>query len=47
MVSQESVSPQEAIVDDLLAVEHTFSCGLCWLCRFAKALSTELAGDAR
>lgn len=47
VANQESLSAQQELVEDLLAVVHTFSCRLYGLRRYEKALKDELAGDER
>ncbi|MFD4761898.1 IS607 family transposase [Streptomyces sp. NPDC058439] len=47
VANQESLSPQEEMVQDLLAIVHTFSCRLYGLRRYEKALKDELAGGGR
>jgi putative resolvase len=42
--NQEPPSPQQELVEDLLAIVHTFSCRLYGLRRYAKTLKDELAG---
>lgn len=38
VASQESLFPQQELVEDLLAIVHTFSCRLCGLRRYEKEL---------
>jgi predicted site-specific integrase-resolvase len=47
VVNQESLSPQEEMVADLLAIVHTFSCRLYGLRRYEKTLKDEFAGGGR
>lgn len=48
VANQESLSPQQELVEDLLAIVHTFSCRLYGLRRYEKTLKDDLAaGDAR
>lgn len=47
VANQESLSPQEEMVQDLLAIVHTFSCRLYGLRRYEKALKDDLAGGPR
>jgi predicted site-specific integrase-resolvase len=47
VANQESLSPQQELVEDLLAIVHTFSCRLDGLRRYDKTLRDELAGGAR
>lgn len=44
MASQESLSPQQELVEDLLAIVDVFSCRLYGLRRYEKQLKTEGAG---
>ncbi|SMD20637.1 Predicted site-specific integrase-resolvase [Kibdelosporangium aridum] len=46
VVNQESLSPQQEMVEDLLAIVHTFSCRLDGLRRYEKTLKEELSGEA-
>jgi predicted site-specific integrase-resolvase len=46
IANQESLSPQEEMVQDLLWIVHTFSCRLYGLRRYEKALKDELGGGA-
>ncbi|MFI7487585.1 IS607 family transposase [Micromonospora echinaurantiaca] len=45
--NQESLSPQQELVEDLLSIVHTFSCRLRGLRRFERALKDELPGGGR
>lgn len=47
VANQESLSPQEEMVQDLLAIVRTFSCRLYGLRRYEKTLKDELAGGGR
>jgi putative resolvase len=47
IADQESLSPQEEMVADLLSVVHTFSCRLYGLRRYEKALEHELGAGGR
>lgn len=47
VANQESLSPQEEMVQDLLAIVHTFSCRLYELRRYEKTLKDELAAGGR
>ncbi|MEV0897800.1 IS607 family transposase [Actinoplanes sp. NPDC049802] len=47
VANQESLSPQRELVEDLLAIVHTFSCRLYGLRRYEKTLKDELAGGAQ
>ncbi|WP_405689015.1 IS607 family transposase [Streptomyces sp. NBC_00057] len=47
VANQESLSPQEEMVQDLLAIVHTFSGRLHGLRRYEKTLKDELAGGGR
>ncbi|MCZ0980818.1 IS607 family transposase [Streptomyces diastatochromogenes] len=47
VANQESLSPQEEMLQDLLAIVHTFSCSLYGLRRYEKALKDELTGGGR
>ena len=47
IANQESLSPQEEMVQDLLSIVHTFSCRLHGLRRYEKALKDELGGGGR
>ncbi|MBU3867405.1 IS607 family transposase [Streptomyces sp. 4503] len=47
VANQESLSPQEEMVQDLLAIVHTFSGRLDGLRKYEKTLKGELAGDGR
>jgi len=42
VVNQESLSPQQEMVEDLLTIVHTFSCRLYGLCRYKKMLKEDL-----
>ena len=42
VVNQESLSPQKEMVEDLLAIIHTFSCRLYGLRRYTKILKKDL-----
>jgi predicted site-specific integrase-resolvase len=42
IVNQESLSPQKEMVEDLLAIIHTFSCRLYGLRRYSKILKKDL-----
>ncbi len=44
VANQESLSPQQELVEDLLAIVHTFSCRLYGLHRYEKAIKDELTG---
>ena len=44
VANQESLSPQQELVEDLLAIVHMFSCRLYGLRRYEKALKDELTG---
>ena len=46
VANQVSLSPQQELVEDLLAIVHTFPCRLYGLRRYEKTLSKELAGGA-
>lgn len=45
VASQVSLSPQQELVEDLLAIVHAFSCRLYGLRRYEKTLKNELAGQ--
>jgi Predicted site-specific integrase-resolvase len=47
VANQESLSPQEEMVQDLLAIVHTFSCRLYGLRKYEKTLKGEFAGGGR
>lgn len=47
VANQESLSPPEEMVQDLLAIVHTFSCRLYGLRRYEKKLKDELTGGDR
>lgn len=47
VANQESLSPQEEMVQDVLAIVRTFSCRLYGLRRYEKTLKDELAGGGR
>lgn len=47
VANQESLSPQEEMIQDLLAVVHTFSGRLYGLHRYEKTLKDELTGGGR
>ncbi len=47
VANQESLSPQQELVEDLLAIVHTFSCRLDGLRRYEKTLRDELTGGTR
>jgi len=42
VMNQESLSPQQEMVEDLLAIVHTFSCRLYGLRKYKKALKDDL-----
>lgn len=44
IANAESLSPQQELVEDLLAIVHTFSCRLYGLRRYEKLLKDELGG---
>lgn len=44
VANTESLSPEQELVQDLLAIVHTFSCRLRGLRRYEKKLKKELAG---
>jgi predicted site-specific integrase-resolvase len=44
VANQESLSPQQELVEDLLAIVHTFSCRLYGLRRYEKAIKDDLTG---
>jgi putative resolvase len=46
VANQETLSPQQELVEDLLAIVHTFSCRLHGLRRYEKTLKDELSGRA-
>lgn len=46
VANAESLSPQQELVEDLLAIVHTFSCRLYGLRRYEKTLKDELSGGA-
>ncbi len=45
VVNQESLSPQQEMVEDLLTIVHTFSSRLSGLRRYEKTLKDELSGE--
>jgi putative resolvase len=47
IANAESLSPQQELVEDLLAIVHTFSCRLYGLRRYEKTLKDELSGGAK
>ncbi|MGP3972376.1 IS607 family transposase [Streptomyces sp. 6N223] len=47
VANQESLSPQEEMVQDLLAIVHTVSCRLYGLRKYEKTLKGELVGGGR
>ncbi len=47
VANQESLSPQQELVEDLLAIIHTFSCRLYGLRRYEKTLKDELTGEGK
>jgi hypothetical protein len=47
IANQESLSPREEMVQDLLSIVHAFSCRLHGLRRYEKALKDELADVGR
>ena len=47
VANQESLSPREEMVQDLLSIVHTFSCRLYGLRRYEKALQDELGGGGQ
>ena len=42
VINQESLSPQQEMVEDLLAIVHTFSCRLYGLRKYKKTLKKAL-----
>ena len=44
VVNQQSLSPQQEMVEDLLAIVHTFSCRLHGLRKYKKKIKEELDG---
>lgn len=44
VVNQEKLSPQQEMIEDLLAIVHTFSCRLYGLRRYKKQIETDLEG---
>jgi predicted site-specific integrase-resolvase len=47
VANQETLSPHQETVQDLLSVVHTFSCRLYGLCRYEKTLPNDLTGGGR
>lgn len=47
IANAESLSPRQELVEDLLAIVHTFSCRLYGLRRYEKTLKDELRGGGR
>jgi len=47
VINQESLSPQQEMVEDLLAIVHTFSCRLPSLRKYVKALRGDLGEDPK
>jgi putative resolvase len=47
VANQEALSLRQELVEDLLAIVHTFSCRLYGLCRFEKTSEAELTGGGR
>jgi predicted site-specific integrase-resolvase len=47
VVNQESLSPQQEMVDDLLAIVHTFSCRLYGLRTYKKTLKQALLDEKK
>jgi len=45
VANQETLSPQQELVEDLLTIVHTFSCRLYGLRRYEKALKDELTAS--
>lgn len=45
VVNQQSLSPQQEMVEDLLAIVHTFSCRLYGLRKYKKSLKKDLADE--
>jgi putative resolvase len=45
VANQESLSPDREMVEDLLAIVHTFSCRLSGLRRYEKAIKAELTRE--
>jgi len=45
VVNQESLSPQQEMVEDLLAIVHTFSCRLSGLRKYKKTLKQALSSE--
>ena len=41
IVNQESLSPQQELVEDLLAIVHTFSCRLCGMRKYKKQIQED------
>lgn len=47
VANQESLSPEQEMVQDLLAIVHTFSCRLYGLRRYEKQIRTEFTAGGR
>jgi len=47
VVNQESLSPQQEMVEDLLAIVHTFSCRLYGLRKYKKILKDDLSSEIK
>ena len=45
VINQESLSPQQEMVEDLLAIVHTFSCRLYGLRKYKKTLKKALSNE--
>jgi predicted site-specific integrase-resolvase len=47
VVNQESLSPQQEMVEDLMAIIHTFSCRLYGLRKYKKKIKTMIEASER
>jgi predicted site-specific integrase-resolvase len=45
VVNQESLSPQQEVVEDLMAIIHTFSCRLYGLRKYKKNIKKVITND--
>jgi predicted site-specific integrase-resolvase len=45
VVNQESLSPEQEMVEDLLAIVHTFSCRLYGMCKYKKQIREDFPGS--
>jgi putative resolvase len=46
VLNQESLSPEQEMVKDLLAIVHTFSCLLYRVCKYKKQIREDFPGSS-